>query len=109
MLRECPKCLSSFKGMTCPVCRAARQRAGILLHQRRFLQTWKAGQLKLLLAAKDGEKHVQLFDDRWHAYCGIELFGIVHRDRVDTLPDGLCSKCSAVFQEQLARLVPVPV
>jgi hypothetical protein len=100
----CKTCACSFKGVACVHCREVRQRIGILLHQRRFLQTWQLGQIALLVATKDGQKHVQLFDDRWHAYCGAELFGIVPRDRLKSLPVDLCSECGAVFQEQLAKL-----
>jgi hypothetical protein len=104
----CKECGRTFKGVICIACREARARAGILLHQRRFLQTWQLGQIELRLASKTDLVHIQLFDDRWHAYCGAELFGIVPRDRNRELPPAVCSECSRVFHELVARFVPKP-
>jgi hypothetical protein len=48
--------------------------------------------------------HLELFDDRWHTYCGIDLFGIPPaRAYVRELPPDLCRQCRAVFD----RLVDV--
>jgi hypothetical protein len=62
----------------------------------------------LRLATKNDLVHVQLFDDRWHAYCGAELFEIVPRGRSRELPPALCSGCARVFHELLAKFVPKP-
>jgi hypothetical protein len=102
----CPQCGRTYKGVVCIDCREARARAGLLLHQRRFLQTWAVGQIELRIADKEGLLHVQLFDDRWHAYCGATLFEIVQRERNRDLPPAICSECARVFHELVARFVP---
>jgi hypothetical protein len=86
--------------------REVRQRSGIELHQRRFLITWKLGQIKLFVATKNDLVHVQLFDDRWHTYCGIDLFDISERDRSQEMPPGVCGDCYAAFQRLLAQYAP---
>ena len=102
----CTQCGRNFKGVICVACREARGRSGILLHQRRFLQTWSIGQIELRLARKDDLVHVQLFDDRWHAYCGRTLFEIVPRERSQDLPGAVCSECARVFKDLVAKYVP---
>jgi hypothetical protein len=86
--------------------RQQRYRSGIELHQRRFLQTWALGQIKLWTATKDGSIPIQLFDDRWHTYCGIDLFGVIPRDRSQDIPPAVCGDCLTAFKGLLAQYVP---
>ena len=94
----CPECGKETKGEVCRVCQARRTRAGMLVHQRRFLQTWLAGELQLRVKRVDGVLHLELFDDRWHSYCDIEMFGVTNREYVRELPADLCPACVQVFQ-----------
>jgi hypothetical protein len=93
-----------MKKFVCEICRAERTRLGMLLHQRRFLQTWRAGSIDLRISRRDLVTHLELFDDRWHAYCGLGLFQAAGRQFVRELPRDLCPECRAVFEEQLAKI-----
>jgi hypothetical protein len=94
----CPECGNQFKGVVCVLCRARRARNGMLLHQRRFLETWLAGSIELRVRRKGGQPHLELFDDRWHTYCGIDLFDVPPlREHVRDLPTDLCLECLKVF------------
>jgi|AmaraimetP72IA01_FD_contig_31_598142_length_2127_multi_19_in_0_out_0_3 hypothetical protein len=100
----CPECGAQVR-MVCAACRAKRQRIGILLHQRRFLEAWRGGSLQLRTREKNGAVHVELFDDRWHAYCGIDLFDVPPQPvLVRELPADLCGACRAILDEQLANI-----
>lgn len=109
----CADCGREVKRV-CRDCQARRARDGMLLHQRRFLQTWKAGGIELRVRWYEGTLHLELFDDRWHSYCGIAMF--IHgpanlveqamalaRRRAAALPDDLCPECHKIFDELVAR------
>ena len=95
----CQYCAATFRGVVCAACRIRRQRAGILLHQRRYLYTWLQGAIDLRIVTIDGIAHVELFDDRWHGYCGARLGACKPDERVKMreLPADLCADCRAVF------------
>jgi len=95
----CPECGCEVK-LVCRDCQRKRARRGLLQHQRRFLQTWLAGETELRIRPFAGVTHLELFDDRWHAYCGADMFtGAELRQRVRELPGDLCSECRSVFDE----------
>ena len=94
----CPECGREVR-QACRECQAARQRRGILLHQRRFLQTWLVGQMDLRVREQLGVLHIELFDDRWHGYCGEEMFLPTPRRKVRDLPPEICAKCKQVFDD----------
>jgi hypothetical protein len=98
----CGECGRKVKGMVCRVCQAARTRRGMLQHQRRFLQTWLEGAIDLRVKRAAGALHLELFDDRWHAYCGAEMFAVTKRDFVRELPADLCPGCLKIFDELVA-------
>lgn len=98
----CPECGRQGKGVVCAFCRARRTRAGMLLHQRRFLETWLEGGIQLRIRRKNLQAHLELFDDRWHTYCGIDLFDVPpQREHVRELPADLCRQCRMVFEDLL--------
>ncbi|HZF24015.1 MAG TPA: hypothetical protein VE030_11195 [Burkholderiales bacterium] len=98
----CPECGIEVKRHVCRACQAKRTRAGMLRHQRRFLQTWLAGQIELRVKRVAGVLHLELFDDRWHSYCDTEMFSVHQRDFVRELPADLCPACITIFHEQVA-------
>lgn len=100
----CPVCSREMENLVCRACQADRQRTGMLQHQRRFLETWLEGTIDLRVSNKNGVPHLQLFDDRWHTYCGQDLFGITNRDFVRVLPRSLCPDCVAVFDSLIAKV-----
>jgi hypothetical protein len=87
----------------CRDCQQRRARAGLLLHQRRFLQTWAVGQIDLRLRDWDGVTHVELYDDPWHAFCGVTLLLATGRRRTRTFPVDVCPGCRDVFDGLVAR------
>jgi hypothetical protein len=99
---NCPECGQLMKRV-CRRCQAVRARNGMLLHQRRFLQTWAVGAIQLRLREFDGVTHIELFDDPWHGYCGAALLLGSERRRVRSMPSDICSGCRAVFDELLTR------
>jgi hypothetical protein len=70
----------------------------MLLHQRRFVETWLQGTIDLRIKRFNGTLHLELFDDRWHAYCGAAMFSVVNREFHRDLPVDLCPECYQVFQ-----------
>lgn len=98
----CTECGAEHKGYVCRPCQARRVRAGMLRHQRRFLQTWLAGQIDLRVKRVAGTLHLELFDDRWHSYCNREMFSTPHRQYVRELPADLCPDCITIFNELVA-------
>jgi NMD protein affecting ribosome stability and mRNA decay len=98
----CTECGREVKGHVCRACQAARTRAGILRHQRRFLQTWLAGEIDLRVKWMGDVLHLELFDDRWHSYCGAEMFEVSQRAFVRDLPADLCPDCAKIFNELVA-------
>jgi hypothetical protein len=107
----CSHCGQTSKGVVCIPCRTQRTRAGMLLHQRRFLETWLTGGIQLRVTRRDGVPHLQLFDDRWHTYCDIELHAVPPvTERHQEVPEGMCPECLVVFDrlinEARERLEP---
>lgn len=100
----CPECKREFKGFVCRDCQQKRVRIGMLLHQRRFVETWQEGMIDLRLKRRAGILHLELWDDCWHAYCGCELFAITAREFRRELPPDLCGQCYHAFQEIRAQL-----
>lgn len=98
----CTECGREVKRV-CRDCQAARTRQGMLQHQRRFLQTWLVGAIDLRVRIYGGVAHLELFDDRWHSYCGTAMFDITERLRTRELPADLCPECRKIFDELLAR------
>jgi len=96
---ECGKEVKRF----CAACRDKRARLGILLHQRRFLRTWIAGTMNLNVRPFNGQLHLELFDARWHSYCGIAMMTRTERQRVRELPDDMCAECRSVFNQLVAE------
>jgi len=93
----CQECGNEVKGWVCRPCQAKRTRAGMLRHQRRFLQTWVAGQIDLRVKRLGGVLHLALFDDQWHSYCDTELFAVSRAEVTRQLPADLCAECLKVF------------
>jgi hypothetical protein len=89
----------------------------MILHQGRFLETWLAGAIDLRVTRKDGTPHLQLFDDRWHTYCDIDLLAVPPvTERHHDVPEDLCGGCLAVFRQlvddarrRLAPKLPHPI
>jgi len=99
----CRECGRECK-LVCRSCQAARARRGLLLHQRRFLQTWLAGELPLKVKRTiDGVLHLELFDDRWHSYCDAPMYEVTDRQLVREVPAELCAGCRKVFDELVAK------
>lgn len=98
----CKRCGREVKTV-CRACQAALAREGLLRHQRRFLQTWLAGEMDLRVRQKDDVLHLELFDDRWHAYCGAEMFKVTERRRVREIPADLCPGCRTILDELVAK------
>jgi hypothetical protein len=98
----CEECGKECKRV-CRACQAARVRRGMLMHQRRFLQTWRAGEIAVRLRAFDGVEHLELFDDRWHGYCGVEMFKLTQPRRVRDLPADVCPECLKIFNGLAAQ------
>jgi hypothetical protein len=98
----CTECGREVKRV-CRDCQRDRAYRGLLLHQRRFLQTWLAGAIELRVRTYDGALHMELFDDRWHAYCGAAMMQYTERRRVRELPADLCPGCLKVFNELTAK------
>jgi hypothetical protein len=98
----CAECGKECKRV-CRACQAARARRGMLMHQRRFLQTWLAGEIDVYVRAFDGVEHLELFDDRWHSYCGVAMFVTTERRRARDLPADLCPECLKIFNELAAQ------
>lgn len=94
----CNSCGAESKGVVCVPCRISRTRAGLLLHQRRFVETFLKGSMRLRVREKAGAAHIELFDDRWHTYCDIELFDVAPNPelRQEIGPD-VCAECRRVF------------
>jgi hypothetical protein len=101
----CVSCGKEVKRV-CRDCQAKRARDGMLLHQRRFLQTWLAGGIELRVREYNGSPHIELFDDRWHSYCGIPMMTLTNRRRVRELPDEVCTECREVFQGLVEKAAP---
>jgi hypothetical protein len=95
----CPECGKQVKGYVCYPCQAVRTYKGMILHQRRFLETWLEGTIDLRIKRINGTLHLELFDDRWHAYCGKEMFSVTDREYMKELPPELCPACYEVFQQ----------
>lgn len=102
VLMICGDCGRTVKRV-CRDCQAARARNGMLMHQRRFLQTWAVNGIDLRVRDLDGACHLELFDDPWHGYCGAALPVASGRRRVRSLPTDLCSDCGRVFDELVGR------
>jgi hypothetical protein len=106
----CGECGATVKRV-CRDCQARRARNGLLLHQRRFLQTWAVKAIDLRMRDFDGVPHVELFDDPWHGYCGMALsptgphLATTGRRRVRELPADLCPACRRVFDQLLEQYV----
>ena len=98
-MTTCAECGRKLKGLICRDCQRARARRGMLQHQRRFLQTWLEGTLDLRVKRADGVLHLELFDNRWQAYCGADMFFVTQREFVRELPIDICPACLAVFDE----------
>jgi hypothetical protein len=98
----CTRCGRGVKRV-CRDCQAAQARTGLLMHQRRFLQTWLAGEIDLRVRDQLGRLHLELFDDRWHSYCGVAMFDVTERRRVRDLPPELCADCVNIFNELVAK------
>lgn len=98
----CTECGREVKRV-CRDCQRQRSYRGLLLHQRRFLQTWLAGTIDLRVRPQADRLHLELFDDRWHAYCGAPMFEVTPRQLVRELPAGLCEGCVKVFHELVAK------
>lgn len=107
----CATCGREVKRV-CRDCQADRARSGILEHQRRFLETWLQGTMDLRLRLFGGVWHLELFDARWHAYCGARLFQSGSADysyppgerrRTKELPPDLCSGCTQIFNELVTK------
>jgi hypothetical protein len=101
----CTKCGREIKRV-CRDCQAKQAHRGMLLHQRRFLQTWMVGGLPLRVRAKGDVVHLELFDDRWHGYCGESMFALTERRLVRQLPPDMCPECVKVFHELVAAAKP---
>ena len=99
----CSECGLELKGQICRACQARRTRQGMLRHQRRFLETWLAGEIDLRVKRLNGVRHLELFDDRWHSYCDTAMFSVTQRDFVRTIPGDLCPDCLRVFHELLDK------
>jgi hypothetical protein len=99
----CPECGREVK-LVCRDCQRDRARRGMLQHQRRFLQTWLVGEIELRIREHEGATHLELFDDRWHAFCGVSMFEHPEaRRRVGELPSELCSGCRLMFDELVTK------
>ena len=98
----CTRCGREVKRV-CRDCQAAQARTGMLLHQRRFLQTWLVGEIELRVREQLGALHLELFDDRWHAYCGAAMFTVTDRRRVREVPADLCAECLKIFNELVGK------
>ena len=94
----CTECGREVKRV-CADCRAKRARAGMLLHQRRFLQTWLAGGIDLRVRRKGDTLHAELYDDRWHAFCGIDMYENPALVFMRQMPADICPDCRAVFDQ----------
>jgi hypothetical protein len=99
----CSECGTEVKGHVCRACQAKRTRQGMLRHQRRFLQTWLAGEIDLRVKKLAGVLHLELFDDRWHSYCDTAMFAVSQRQYVRALPADLCPACITIFNELVAK------
>ena len=99
----CPECGREVKRV-CRSCQRDRARRGMLQHQRRFLQTWLVGGIDLRVRPHEGATHLELFDDRWHAFCGVSMFEHPEtRQRTRELPAELCTGCRTVFDELVSK------
>ena len=98
----CPECGQAIK-LVCRDCQRKRAHRGLLLHQRRFLITWLAGAIELRVRPQGDRLHLELFDDRWHAYCGADMFTVTPRQLVREVPAGLCEDCLKVFDQLVAQ------
>jgi hypothetical protein len=100
----CNRCGREVKRV-CRDCQARQARAGMLLHQRRFLRTWLLGDPPIYLRVRPqfDVLHLELFDDRWHGYCGVPMFEITERRLMRNLPTDLCGDCLNVFNELVAK------
>lgn len=99
----CAECGREVKNV-CRDCQAARTRRGMLLHQRRFIQTWIAGGIDLRVKrSRDGVLHLELFDDRWHSYCDVPMLNVTKREKVREIPADLCPACLKVFDELVLK------
>lgn len=98
----CIECGREMK-IVCRFCQAARTRRGMLLHQKRFLQTWLVGEIDLRVKRKDGILHLELFDDRWHSYCDLAMFDVPRSEFVKNPPGDLCGDCLSVFNELVQK------
>jgi hypothetical protein len=99
----CTECGKELKGHICRECQAKRTRAGMLKHQRRFLQTWLKGDINLRVKRVQGVAHLELFDDRWHSYCDRTMFAESKREFVREIPPDLCAECLKVFDGLIAE------
>ena len=98
----CIECGREMK-IVCRFCQAARTRRGMLLHQKRFLQTWLVGEIDLRVKRKDGILHLELFDDRWHSYCDLAMFDVPRSEFVKNPPGDLCGDCLKVFKDLVEK------
>jgi hypothetical protein len=98
----CKQCGREIKRV-CRDCQAAQAYRGMLMHQRRFLQTWLAGQIELRVRPQGDVLHLELFDDRWHGYCGATMFVLTPRRLVRNIPADLCPACLTILNELAAK------
>jgi hypothetical protein len=99
----CPSCKSDIPpaALACPTCTQRRSRAVIFAYQRQVLPAVLRGDSEMRLARLGrGPTHLELFGDSNHAFCGVELDEQSKRSRRPHWDlDGICPKCSAVFEQ----------
>lgn len=99
----CSVCRSSYEAFVCPVCLAKKSREAYLNQQRLFVPRVLSGRLELRLSRhrrSDAVRHIELFEEPTHAYCGEPLHTVVIREYEkysDALRPKICEKCLAAF------------
>jgi hypothetical protein len=105
---QCPQCRAEYFGVICEACATRKSREAILQQQTLYLADVFTGKYDWnLRPASKGKFHLELFNDKAHAFCGVEVHGKRSSKQHATLlmQDEVCPAC----RDQVAALSGMPV
>ena len=105
---QCPQCKAEYSGVTCPACAIRKSREAILAQRSLYLADVIKGRYDWnLRPAGHGKFHLELFNDKAHAFCGVEVKGkrSEKQHALLLMQDEVCPGC----RYQVAALSGMPV